>query len=74
MLGPVPAAVAAAALGDPELLLSLPGFVLALAANRKLAYVSENVVHFLGLSVVSTGYYRCDAPNVVMLSSWAESH
>ncbi|XP_053239410.1 neuronal PAS domain-containing protein 4-like [Podarcis raffonei] len=41
-----------AALKDPELLLSLPGFILAFNANGKLAHVSENVSHFLGFSVV----------------------
>ncbi|XP_062980005.1 neuronal PAS domain-containing protein 4-like [Elgaria multicarinata webbii] len=47
-----PAPLLAAALLDPELLLSLPGFILALTTNGKLAYVSENVSHFLGFSVV----------------------
>ncbi|KAJ6667007.1 hypothetical protein lerEdw1_019009 [Lerista edwardsae] len=51
MVGPAPALDAAPVI-DPELLLSLPGFILALTANGKLAYVSENVSHFLGFSVV----------------------
>ncbi|XP_054841915.1 neuronal PAS domain-containing protein 4-like [Eublepharis macularius] len=42
----------AAAVVDPELLLSLPGFILALNAYGKLAYISENVSNFLGFSVV----------------------
>nr|XP_056709039.1 neuronal PAS domain-containing protein 4A-like [Euleptes europaea] len=42
----------ATAVVDPELLLSLPGFILALTANGKYAYVSENVSNFLGFSVV----------------------
>ncbi|XP_053169368.1 neuronal PAS domain-containing protein 4-like [Hemicordylus capensis] len=50
MMGP-PAAAAPAVI-DPELLFSLPGFILALTANGKLAYISENVSHFLGFSVV----------------------
>ncbi|XP_066479684.1 neuronal PAS domain-containing protein 4 [Tiliqua scincoides] len=37
---------------DPELLLSLPGFILALTATGRLAYISENVSHYLGFSVV----------------------
>ncbi|XP_008103134.1 neuronal PAS domain-containing protein 4 [Anolis carolinensis] len=49
---PVPPLTSAAALMHPELLLSLPGFILALNGNHKLAYVSENVSHFLGFSVV----------------------
>ncbi|XP_061482113.1 neuronal PAS domain-containing protein 4-like [Rhineura floridana] len=52
MMGPAPNLAAVAALADPELLFSLPGFILALTANGKLAYVSENVSHFLGFSVV----------------------
>ncbi|KAM6459280.1 uncharacterized protein PHA67_008249 [Liasis olivaceus] len=36
----------------PELVHSLSGFILALTAKGKLAYVSENVLHFLGFSVV----------------------
>ncbi|KAL8185222.1 UNVERIFIED_CONTAM: hypothetical protein K2H54_043421 [Gekko kuhli] len=43
---------ALAAAIDPELLSSLPGFILALTANGKLAYISENVSNFLGFSVV----------------------
>ncbi|KAG8123151.1 hypothetical protein E2320_018575, partial [Naja naja] len=43
---------AAAAIVDPELVHSLSGFILALTAKGKLAYVSENVPHFLGFSVV----------------------
>lgn len=54
MMGPAPALDAAPVI-DPELLLSLPGFILALTASGKLAYVSENVSHFLGFSVVSPG-------------------
>ncbi|XP_025018748.1 neuronal PAS domain-containing protein 4-like [Python bivittatus] len=41
-----------AAAADPELVHSLSGFILALTAKGKLAYVSENVLHFLGFSVV----------------------
>ncbi|XP_060635975.2 neuronal PAS domain-containing protein 4-like [Anolis sagrei] len=51
-MGPVPPLASAVALMHPELLLSLPGFILALTGNGKLAYVSENVSHFLGFSVV----------------------
>ncbi|XP_026551684.1 neuronal PAS domain-containing protein 4-like [Pseudonaja textilis] len=43
---------AAAAIVDPELMHSLSGFILALTAKGKLAFVSENVPHFLGFSVV----------------------
>ncbi|XP_063173257.1 neuronal PAS domain-containing protein 4-like [Candoia aspera] len=43
---------AAAAAADPELVHSLSGFILALTAKGKLAYISENVLHFLGFSVV----------------------
>ncbi|XP_058021105.1 neuronal PAS domain-containing protein 4-like isoform X1 [Ahaetulla prasina] len=43
---------AAAVVVDPELVHSLSGFILALTAKGKLAYVSENVPHFLGFSVV----------------------
>ncbi|XP_070597602.1 neuronal PAS domain-containing protein 4-like isoform X2 [Erythrolamprus reginae] len=42
----------AAAAADPELVYSLSGFILALTSKGKLAYVSENVSHFLGFSVV----------------------
>ncbi|XP_074844488.1 neuronal PAS domain-containing protein 4-like [Carettochelys insculpta] len=35
-----------------ELLSSLPGFIIALSADGKLAYISENVAHLLGFSVV----------------------
>ncbi|XP_044284907.1 neuronal PAS domain-containing protein 4-like [Varanus komodoensis] len=49
---PPPPARPALTLLDPELLLSLPGFIVALTANGKLAYISENVSHFLGFSVV----------------------
>ncbi|XP_077192489.1 uncharacterized protein LOC143836912 isoform X2 [Paroedura picta] len=42
----------AAAIADPALVFSLPGFILALTANGKLAYISENVSNFLGFSVV----------------------
>ncbi|XP_065256414.1 neuronal PAS domain-containing protein 4-like [Emys orbicularis] len=37
---------------DLELLSSLPGFIIALSADGKLAYISENVAHLLGFSVV----------------------
>ncbi|XP_070804276.1 neuronal PAS domain-containing protein 4-like [Pituophis catenifer annectens] len=47
-----PFAAAAAAVVDPELVHSLSGFILVLTAKGKLAYVSENVPHFLGFSVV----------------------
>ncbi|KAL7987288.1 hypothetical protein Chor_006207 [Crotalus horridus] len=45
-------AYATAAIADPELMHSLSGFILALTAKGKLAYLSENVTHFLGFSVV----------------------
>ncbi|KAM3856955.1 neuronal PAS domain-containing protein 4-like [Vipera latastei] len=45
-------AYATAAIADPELVHSLSGFILALTAKGKLAYLSENVTHFLGFSVV----------------------
>ncbi|KAH0622794.1 hypothetical protein JD844_025472 [Phrynosoma platyrhinos] len=50
--GPVPSLANAVTLLHPELMLSLPGFILAFTGNGKLAYVSENVSHFLGFSVV----------------------
>ncbi|CAM5104033.1 unnamed protein product [Eretmochelys imbricata] len=43
---------APATMPDLELLSSLPGFIIALSADGKLAYVSENVAHLLGFSVV----------------------
>ncbi|XP_032071624.1 neuronal PAS domain-containing protein 4-like [Thamnophis elegans] len=47
-----PPFAAAAAAVDPKLVHSLSGFILALTAKGKLAYVSENVLYFLGFSVV----------------------
>ncbi|XP_067389126.1 LOW QUALITY PROTEIN: neuronal PAS domain-containing protein 4-like [Emydura macquarii macquarii] len=43
---------ALAMMPDLELLSSLPGFIIALSADGKLAYISENVAHLLGFSVV----------------------
>lgn len=62
------AAVAAAA--DPELVHSLSGFILALTAKGKLAYVSENVPHFLGFSVVSINITEGVAPQNALYSAW----
>uniref|UniRef100_A0A8D0CC53 Uncharacterized protein n=1 Tax=Salvator merianae TaxID=96440 RepID=A0A8D0CC53_SALMN len=46
-----PPVAATAPLIDPELLLSLPGFILVCTPKGKLVYVSENVSLFLGFSV-----------------------
>ncbi|XP_075782025.1 neuronal PAS domain-containing protein 4-like isoform X2 [Pelodiscus sinensis] len=43
---------AAATVPHLELLSSLPGFIMALSAEGKLAYISENVAHLLGFSVL----------------------
>ncbi|KAJ7341199.1 hypothetical protein JRQ81_005031 [Phrynocephalus forsythii] len=52
LMEPGPPPAAAFAWVDPELLFSLPGFIVALTAHGKLAYISENVSDFLGYSVV----------------------
>uniref|UniRef100_A0ABM5FHY6 Uncharacterized protein isoform X1 n=2 Tax=Pogona vitticeps TaxID=103695 RepID=A0ABM5FHY6_9SAUR len=52
LMQPPPPLAATLAWRDQELLFSLPGFILAFTAHGKLAYISENVSHFLGYSVV----------------------
>lgn len=63
-------AYATAAIADPELLHSLSGFILALTAKGKLAYISENVTHFLGFSVVSINITEGEAPHHALYLAW----
>ncbi|KYO22261.1 neuronal PAS domain-containing protein 4 [Alligator mississippiensis] len=50
--GPCTPAITNAVMPDLDLLSLLPGFILALSADGKLAYISENITQILGFSVV----------------------
>lgn len=52
--GPCTPAITNAVMPDLDLLSLLPGFILALSADGKLAYISENITQILGFSVVSS--------------------